>query len=510
MSPALSPALRLRLVAKQASTRHACKKADAADAKRAEEKKEAAFRAHVAAATATDDECRSTEAFTSVQVAHLRRQLEVAERAEAKVHAARQKSKQAKADADRQALKRHRAASVPPPQILESSFTYEALQFDFAFMSVAVNVLAHHCQHTFLVADAKAVGSSGRSLLTHMENFPTETLALILTNESASFMPSTTNAACSLLFTLRTAYSHATSASTWTATLVHRDSSNPRHGSATKRTSRSLEYKRHDSSSGASFPRGSSSSGQKFRRLTKGPVKYEKKPRSKDDKDGDTDGAVERLETPRQVVPSLIDVSSGGRLQQLLGSATVPDDGSLPLSSTTAHARQATVTAAAAERDAAHIAVVKRACANTKVHKIERVTTMPFHTAIDKMDAAHQLARSIKLALSDILVRCDDQCLTGWKHPPGSPGGSFRFEYAPRKPQRPTNLQPSTSLTPSTIFSYSGAQNVGQAANARTVFQPQQGVPPAPSSGTQAPGMRYGSVLSSNPNGRQPGILRTS
>ena len=135
-----------------------------------------------------------------------------------------------------------------------------------------------------------------------------------------------------------------------------------------------------------------------------------------------------------QVIPSLIDVSSGGRLQQLLRSAPVLDDSSLPLSSITAHARQATVTAVAAELDSAHIAAVKRAYANTNVHKIERVTTMPSHTVLDKTDVAHQLARSITLALSDILVRCDHQCFDGLEHPPGSPGGSFRIESASRKP----------------------------------------------------------------------------
>ena len=44
-----------------------------------------------------------------------------------------------------------------------------------------------------------------------------------------------------------------------------------------------------------------------------------------------------------------------------------------------------------------------------------------------------------------------------------------------------------------------GVQHGGPAVNASTVFQPQQGVPPAPSSGTQAPGMRYGSVLKLTP-----------
>ena len=83
------------------------------------------------------------------------------------------------------------------------------------------------------------------------------------------------------------------------------------------------------------------------------------------------------------------------------------------MSSTTAHACQATVATVAVECDAAHVTAVKRAYANTNVHKIECVTTMPFPTTLDKTDAAHQLARSIKLALAAILVRCDDQCFDG-------------------------------------------------------------------------------------------------
>ena len=134
------------------------------------------------------------------------------------------------------------------------------------------------------------------------------------------------------------------------------------------------------------------------------------------------------------MVPSLIDVSSGGRLHQLSRSDRVSDDRALPLSSTTAHARQAAVTAVAAKRDATHIAAVKHAYTNTNVNKIKLVTTMPFHTALDKTDVAHQLARHIRIALPDIRMRCDDQALTVWKHSPGFPGGSFTFESASRKP----------------------------------------------------------------------------
>ena len=60
--------------------------------------------------------------------------------------------------------------------------------------------------------------------------------------------------------------------------------------------------------------------------------------------------------------------------------------------------------------------------------KIESVTFIPFHTALDKTDAAHQLARRVKLALTDILVRCADKCfndleatswVVGWELPLG-------------------------------------------------------------------------------------------
>ena len=111
-----------------------------------------------------------------------------------------------------------------------------------------------------------------------------------------------------------------------------------------------------------------SSSGQKSRRLPKAPVMYEENNSSDDDTDGDTVNVMEKLKTPRRVVSSLINVSSGARVQQLLRSAPVPDDISLPLSSTTSHERQATVTAVAAECDAAHTAAVRRAYANANVH----------------------------------------------------------------------------------------------------------------------------------------------
>ena len=108
--------------------------------------------------------------------------------------------------------------------------------------------------------------------------------------------------------------------------------------------------------------------------MGKGPHKYAISEGNKDDK---TDTGVEKLKTPRQVVPSLIDVSSCGRLHQLSRNEPATDDRELPLSSTTAHVRLATVVASAARCDVGHVAAVKRAYANINVQKIERVTTLP-------------------------------------------------------------------------------------------------------------------------------------
>ena len=87
------------------------------------------------------------------------------------------------------------------------------------------------------------------------------------------------------------------------------------------------------------------------------------------------DSDVEQIKTPRQVLPSLLEVSSGGRLHKLSRSGPTTDDRGLPLSSTTAHAREAKIIAVAAECNATLVAAVKRAYANVNVHKIERVTS---------------------------------------------------------------------------------------------------------------------------------------
>ena len=137
----------------------------------------------------------------------LKQKVEAAERFEVRARAGRNKSRMAKAAIDRQARERGRAASSAlAPRIPERPFKYEPLPFDCAFMTVSVNVLAKHRRDAFTAAHTKSVSSVGNSLSAHMKDFPIGTLQLILASRSASFMPSTVNAVCTLLFAVRLAF----------------------------------------------------------------------------------------------------------------------------------------------------------------------------------------------------------------------------------------------------------------------------------------------------------------
>ena len=117
-------------------------------------------------------------------------------------------------------------------------------------------------------------------------------------------MPSTSNATCTLIFTLRTVYSNTT-------TMPSTQGLDWRGRPSSKHTSRSVDFNRRDSSGGVSSSCGTLSSGQKSRRIGKGPHKYTTSTGDKDDKP-DTD--ENKLKVPRHIVPSLFDDASGVRL----------------------------------------------------------------------------------------------------------------------------------------------------------------------------------------------------
>ena len=47
------------------------------------------------------------------------------------------------------------------------------------------------------------------------------------------------------------------------------------------------------------------------------------------------------------------------------------------------------------------------------LRKVERVHPMPFSPNVDKTDTTHELSRSIKFALADIFIMCDERCVAG-------------------------------------------------------------------------------------------------
>ena len=63
--------------------------------------------------------------------------------------------------------------------------------------------------------------------------------------------------------------------------------------------------------------------------------------------------------------------------------------------------------------DSSHSAAVSNAYNNIDLRKVERVHPMPFSPNVDRTDTTHQLTRSVKLALADSLIMCDECCVAG-------------------------------------------------------------------------------------------------
>ncbi|CAN0583169.1 unnamed protein product, partial [Laminaria digitata] len=90
-------------------------------------------------------------------------------------------------------------------------------------------------------------------------------------------------------------------------------------------------------------------------------------------KEPDDSPHVTALKTPRQVTPSLIDVSASDQLHSISRSQLAVTDRALPLSSAIAHARQEQIDAADATLLAAHEAKVFSAYAHLDIRKVELV-----------------------------------------------------------------------------------------------------------------------------------------
>ena len=122
----------------------------------------------------------------------------------------------------------------------------------------------------------------------------------------------------------------------------------------------------------------------------------------------------------RQATPSLVDfASSAERLSKL----TVSGDRAIPVASRLAHARTAAIAAADAAADVRHEASVRRAYVTLGLKEVARIATLPFPASVNKAAGAQQLTtRSVKAAMTEILMRSDDCCTAGLKSPSWVPG----------------------------------------------------------------------------------------
>ena len=94
----------------------------------------------------------------------------------------------------------------------------------------------------------------------------------------------------------------------------------------------------------------------------------------------------------------------------------------MPVSSRLAPARTATIATADAAADARHEASVRRAYVTLILKEVARVATLPFPASVNKVAGAQQLIRSVKAAMTEILMRRDDRCTAGLKSPSWVPG----------------------------------------------------------------------------------------
>ena len=121
----------------------------------------------------------------------------------------------------------------------------------------------------------------------------------------------------------------------------------------------------------------------------------------------------------RQVTRSLVDVASSA---ERLSKLCVTGDRAKPVSSTLAHARTAAIATAYAAADVRHQASVRHAYVTLGLKNVARIATLPFPTSANKAAGAQQLTRSVKAAMSEILMRSDDRCTDGIKSPTWVPG----------------------------------------------------------------------------------------
>ena len=124
-------------------------------------------------------------------------------------------------------------------------------------------------------------------------------------------------------------------------------------------------------------------------------------------------------------------------------------DRAKPVSSRLAHAHTAAIATADAAADASHEASVRRAYVTLGLRELARTATLPFPTSVNKAAGAQQLTRSVKAAMSEVLMRSDDRCTEGLKSPTWVPAWDLPLHKAFRRaitPDKPSTADMTTLI----------------------------------------------------------------
>ena len=65
---------------------------------------------------------------------------------------------------------------------------------------------------------------------------------------------------------------------------------------------------------------------------------------------------------------------------------------------------------------------VRRAYVKLSHKDVSRISVLPFPASLNKSDGTQQLTRSVRSAMTDVLMRCDDRCQEGVRAPTRVPG----------------------------------------------------------------------------------------
>ena len=139
-----------------------------------------------------------------------------------------------------------------------------------------------------------------------------------------------------------------------------------------------------------------------------------------------------------------------------LSKLTVTDDRTKPVSSELARARTSAIATAAATAKATLGDSVKRGYVKLPVTGVARICVLPFPKSLNKCDGAQQLTRSVKSAMSDVLLHCDDRCTEGLRSPTRVPGWNHLLHKTFTRaitPDKPTSAHTTTLID---VFFFTG------------------------------------------------------